>query len=370
MPSPKFLQIHTLTSYTGVLLNRDDQGLAKRLMYGDVIRTRISSQAIKRHWRDADDPHAIDRIADVPASYRSREAIVKKIADPLRGSVAENILEVLVLGLHRAVYGEKAESRESRQVLLLGEPELDWLRNQAVQLAGEADGDPDAAGDAVAAWSKQYRANLAAMRANTTMPGGIVAALFGRMVTSDPAANIEAPIHVAHAFTVHAEESEGDYFTALDDLDANNITATIQDTELTSGIFYGYSVVDIERLVSNVGDASLAGIVLSHLVYLSAEVSPGSKRGSTAPYSRAELVLLEAGDRQPRNLAGAFREPVPPKLTAATTALASHLEAFDHAYDTREQRRALSLSPVEIPRAEAGSLADLAAWAARLTDSH
>ena len=97
------------------------------------------------------------------------------------------------------------------------------------------------------------------MRATTAMPGGIVAALFGRMVTSDPAANVEAPIHVAHAFTVHAEETEGDYFTALDDLDAGNGTATIQDTELTSGIFYGYSVVDIEQLVSNVGDASLAG---------------------------------------------------------------------------------------------------------------
>ena len=370
MPSPKFLQIHTLTSYTGVLLNRDDQGLAKRLMYGDVIRTRISSQAIKHHWRNADDPHAIDRITDVPASYRSREAIVKKIADPLRGTVAEDVLEVLVLGFHRAVYGEKADSRDSRQVLLLGEPELDWLRNQAAEIAAEADGDPDAATDAVAAWSKQYRANVAAMRAVTAMPGGIVAALFGRMVTSDPAANIEAPIHVAHAFTVHAEESEGDYFTALDDLDAVNSTATIQDTELTSGIFYGYSVVDIERLVSNVGDASLAGVVLSHLIYLSAEISPGSKRGSTAPYSRAELVLLEAGDRQPRTLSGAFREPVPPKLDAAIAALASHLDAFDHAYDTREQRRVLTLSPVEIARAEAGGLADLAAWAAQLTDSH
>ena len=370
MPSPKFLQIHTLTSYTGVLLNRDDQGLAKRLLYGGVVRTRISSQAIKRHWRDADDPHAIDRITDVPASYRSREAIVKRIADPLRGSVPEDVLDALVLGFHRAVYGEKADSRDSRQVLLLGEPELDWLRNQAAELAAEVDGDPDAAADAVAAWSKRYRANIAAMRAQTAMPGGIVAALFGRMVTSDPAANIEAPVHVAHAFTVHAEESEGDYFTALDDLDAGHSTATIQDTELTSGIFYGYAVVDIERLVGNVGDAALAGVVLSHLVYLSAEVSPGSKRGSTAPYARAALVLLEAGDRQPRNLAGAFREPVPPQLAAAVAALASHLDAFDHAYDTREQRRVLTLGPVDVPRAEAGSLADLAAWAARLTGSH
>ena len=106
---------------------------------------------------------------------------MKRIADPLRGSVPEDVLDALVLGFHRAVYGEKADSRDSRQVLLLGEPELDWLRNQAAELAAEVDGDPDAAADAVAAWSKRYRANIAAMRAQTAMPGGIVAALFGRM---------------------------------------------------------------------------------------------------------------------------------------------------------------------------------------------
>ena len=53
-----------------------------------------------------------------------------------------------------------------------------------------------------------------------TSPGkhGLVGALFGRMVTSDPAANIDAAIHVAHAFTVHQEESESDYFSVVDDL--------------------------------------------------------------------------------------------------------------------------------------------------------
>ena len=51
MPDPRFLQIHTLSGYTAALLNRDDSGLAKRLPYGDALRTRISSQCLKRHWR-------------------------------------------------------------------------------------------------------------------------------------------------------------------------------------------------------------------------------------------------------------------------------------------------------------------------------
>jgi len=57
-------------------------------------------------------------------------------------------------------------------------------------------------------------------------------------------------------------------------------------------------------------DRDLAARVVENLVHLVAEISPGAKKGSTAPYSRAELVLVEAGDRQPRTLANAFRDPV------------------------------------------------------------
>ena len=41
----KFVQIHYLTSYPAALLNRDDAGLAKRIPFGGVTRTRVSSPA-------------------------------------------------------------------------------------------------------------------------------------------------------------------------------------------------------------------------------------------------------------------------------------------------------------------------------------
>ena len=55
MTTPRFLQIHTLHSYPAALLNRDDSGLAKRMPFGGAVRTRISSQCLKRHWRVAKD---------------------------------------------------------------------------------------------------------------------------------------------------------------------------------------------------------------------------------------------------------------------------------------------------------------------------
>ncbi|AYF01851.1 type I-E CRISPR-associated protein Cas7/Cas4/CasC [Paracoccus yeei] len=369
MTAPRFLQIHTLTSYAAALLNRDDSGLAKRLPYGDALRTRISSQCLKRHWRLAEDPHALARIDGAEAAFRSRELVTLKVIKPLRDAGIDGaVVDALEPEFQMALYGDKGVTKKSRQTLIFGETELRWLAAEAARLADEAGGDAKAAKTLAEAWRKGLNKSLKAMTAAASLPGGLTSALFGRMVTSDPEANITAPVHVAHAFTVHAEEAESDYFTAVDDLSGDEPGAdTIQETELTSGLFYGYVVVDIPGLIDNLGgDADLAGRVLHNLVYLIAEVSPGAKRGSTAPYGRAGMVLLEAGDRQPRSLAEAFRTPCPPHLGPAAQALTTQLEVFDRCYETGEERHVLSLANAPVPGAAPASLRQLAEWAGGL----
>ncbi len=400
MPQPRFLQIHFLAPYTAVLLNRDDSGLAKRLPYGGAMRTRISSQCLKRHWRIADDPHALDRIEGVERiegkdAFRSRELVTRQIIDPLRNDFDDAVVDALNQWLQFAVYSgnskerpkkrgqsAKSDAREGRPILLFGAPEIKWLREEFRKLAEKSidekgEPDPDKAFRLGEEWvglakkgksefQKMRAENLKALLDNCKPPAGLVGALFGRMVTSDPDASITAPVHVAHAFTVHAEEDESDYFTAVDDLAREDETGagTIQETELTSGLYYGYVVVDLPGLIDNLGgDRTLAGRVLHNLIYLIAEVSPGAKLGSTAPYSRASLMLLEAGDRQPRSLAEAFRTPCPPETGAAVVALSAHIQALDDAYATGEERRFMALSNHDLPGAERGSLAELASWA-------
>ena len=153
-------------------------------------------------------------------------------------------------------------------------------------------------------------------------------------------------------------------FTAVDDLSEDEPGAdTIQETELTSGLFYGYVVVDLRLLIENLGgDVELAGAVLHNLIHLIAEVSPGAKLGSTAPYGRASLMLLEAGDRQPRSLAEAYRRPSRPDTAAAAEAMRAHLTRLDEAYETGEERHVMTLVDVELPRAQQGSLSILANW--------
>jgi CRISPR system Cascade subunit CasC len=147
-------------------------------------------------------------------------------------------------------------------------------------------------------------------------------------------------------------------------------TAGIFETELTSGLFYNYVVIDVPALVANLGgDKALAGKVVEHLLHLIATVSPGAKKGSTAPYAYAELMLVETGRTQPRSQAAAYRNAVSLKsgdvLGTALTALGGHLQAMDAAYGVRERRAALCIRAVDLPGVtERGTLDDIASWAA------
>ena len=50
----RFVQIHMLTSYPPANLNRDDLGRPKTAKMGGVDRLRVSSQCLKRAWRESE----------------------------------------------------------------------------------------------------------------------------------------------------------------------------------------------------------------------------------------------------------------------------------------------------------------------------
>ncbi|KQT88478.1 type I-E CRISPR-associated protein Cas7/Cse4/CasC [Aurantimonas sp. Leaf443] len=348
----RFVQIHALTSYAAALLNRDDSGLAKRMPFGTAVRTRISSQCLKRHWRKADGPFALSAIGPDMA-VRSRKLPEERILTVLEAEGVgspesrKGTIDQLAIGL----YGKNAaKDKSSRQALLIGEPEIAYLLEKARAAAAEPD-EKAAAAAVERLFKKEEKANLSEMlKAKGPLQAGLEAALFGRMVTSDPEANTEAPIHVAHAFTVHGEQAETDYFTVVDDLETGTGAGGIFDTELTAGLFYVYVVVDVALLTRNLGgDAALAGKVVEHLVHLVATVSPGAKKGSTAPYAYADLVLVETGQRQPRSLSNAFRVPVRPSVADAAEALQAQLVKLDAMYGGGETRRLSALDPIPAP---------------------
>ena len=104
-PLPRFLQIHSLNAYTGALLNRDNTGLAKRMLYGGASRIRISSQSLKRHWRFADDPHALYSVPGAADDFRSRDLVTLKVIEPLRDRFPPEVIDAIEPELQTAVYG-------------------------------------------------------------------------------------------------------------------------------------------------------------------------------------------------------------------------------------------------------------------------
>jgi CRISPR system Cascade subunit CasC len=311
--------------------------------------------------------------AGVPMALRSREVVEREIVPKLTDADPQ-VVDAVKIALVKKLFGDNNTEIRNRQALLLGRPEIDYLTALAREAVGAGNVKQAEAVIEARIGKGDGKKNLAAMlKGAGNLAAGLETALFGRMVTSDTEANTDAAIHVSHAFTVHQEESESDYFTVVDDLrkveEGEAGAAGIFETELTSGLFYGYVVVDVPTLVNNLGgDRALAGRVVEHLLHLIATVSPGAKKGGTAPYAYAELMLVETGRRQPRSLAGAFRTPVPLAesnlLGAALTALGTHLREFDAAYGTNEARMALCTAEVNLPGVTARrGLDDIAAWA-------
>lgn len=407
MAQPLFLQIHTLTSYPGALLNRDDVGFAKRLPFGGATRTRISSQCLKRHWRTFQGEHALSSLHagndPIGHSVRSRHTFERFVVGPLlKEGVSADLARAATEAIMVAVLGESAKAKKAKedakkegdeatpsapgkkpkkptkkegdeegaaslmtgQITVLGEAEIAFFLTEARALAKEA-GSADKIEDAKKKrFTKDWGKNLDGLR----RAAGLEAALFGRMVTSDKLARADAAIHVAHAFTVHGEHTETDYFAAVDDLlggsedDAQLGSGHIGTTELTSGLFYGYVVVDVAQLVANLegcdpkqwtgADRKLAADVAAALVQLVARVSPGAKKGSTAPYAYSSLTLVEAGSAQPRTLANAFLKPVSVSassdlLSGAYNALVSYVTDVDEVFGLNNRRALAAIGPKE-----------------------
>jgi CRISPR system Cascade subunit CasC len=364
-----FIQIHTLTSYAAALLNRDDAGLAKRITFGNAERMRVSSQCLKKHWRDE-----LHRHLKLPKGIRSRMFFEREVwRRVIKADVDEETATNMVSALMKTLISSK-EGRDTqsdahplhlKQPVLFGKPEADYLVSLVVECA-KNDQEP---GEVLKERLKKEKSNLRALMkaaGQNDLVAGLEGAMFGRFVTSDILARTDASVHVAHAFTVHPLQTEVDYFTVVDDLkeDLEHLGAAhAGDMELGAGLFYGYVVVDVPLLISNLSGCESTKWkeqspetvmdtrdILEQLIEAIATVSPGAKLGSTAPYARAALVLLETGESQPRTLANAFLNAIIPAgdiMQTSVDKLGNHLEELDDMYGKAEDRFLASIKSTD-----------------------
>jgi CRISPR system Cascade subunit CasC len=331
--------------------------MAKTMPYGGIMRTRISSQCLKRHWRTAEGDYALSNIH--PDPVRTKEladmAIISRVRQRMP-DLEEDLVQMALNALNVGLYGPRGNDANNRQPLLFGQTEIEFLCDHTLNILRD-NSNPENMTKAVAGLfdNKSQGPNFAAFRQSQAMPAGLIGAMFGRMMTSDTDANIDAAVHVAHAFTTHGEEKDIDYFTAMEELSTDPGAAHIGEVEINSGIYYVYLCIDVKALTANTtgqppedwmeSDRSIAAQTAANLVGQVATVSPGAKKGSTAPYGYAKYMTVEAGERQPRSLSGAYRTPSKPELRDAMDKLRREMDCNDENYGPHEVRKSMANIP-------------------------
>ena len=95
----------------------------------------------------ADDEFAIHSIPGAEKAIRSRNVIERKVIQPLRDAneFSDDLLEAIQNEFNVAVYAGSGTSESSRQPLLLGLPEVEYLRRKAEGICQDNSDDVKAA---------------------------------------------------------------------------------------------------------------------------------------------------------------------------------------------------------------------------------
>ncbi len=351
----EFIQLHILASYPPSNLNRDDLGRPKTAVMGGTQRLRVSSQSLKRAWRESDifqeslSDHIGIRTKEMGVYvYKalttgcSLENVIKNNDDadtvfsPLSASKAKEYAQKIanVFGKVKTVKKNKDEIEDDANLDKFEDLKLEQLAHFSPEEIHLIDSLLVKLAETDAAPSKD---DLMLLREKHT---AVDIAMFGRMLASSPKYNTEAAVQVAHAITVHKVAVEDDYFTAVDDLnnaDDNSGAAHIGELEFASGLFYNYVCINRTLLADNLGgDEELVNKALRALVEAAAKVSPTGKQNSFASRAYASFILAEKGTQQPRSLSVAFLKALNGKtlLDESISALKDTNEKMENVYGT------------------------------------
>lgn len=347
-----FLQLHLLTAYPPSNPNRDDQGRPKSAQLGGSPRLRLSSQSIKRAARMSE---AFQMALAGHIGQRTKrigDVVQRHLED--KGAEAGKARE-FALAVTKA-FGSVTEAEKKKdapphtaQLAFISPDERRFALDLAERLlAGEAA-------------PKEKDLTKTVLR---TADGAVDIAMFGRMLADAPEFNREAAVQVGHAITTHAAQAEDDYFTAVDDLKTRTDdagAAHVGEHAFGSGVYYLYACVDCDLLLENLaGDAELAARGIEALVEALATSTPKGKQNSHAHRPRASYIRAEVGTHQPRDLTGAFFDPVKqtPLVSKSVEALNKTVEKIDRAYGVSHDGRAV----MDVEKGT-GSLAEIRAFA-------
>jgi len=328
------IQIHAIQNHSPANLNRDDLGAPKTCYFGGVLRSRISSQCLKRSIRLSPE------FAGLLGGIRTRQ-LAKLIAvgledDPKARKRAEDVLKAcgfLPKKAAKATEGEdEATSADKSKALV-------YTTRSAVDAMTRLF--REGANLTVDELARRFAEMIASDIAVPDM------ALSGRMLEPDKSAKdtwkgldttVEAALQVAHAISTHEAKPEVDYYVAADDIPGEDAGAGFLDEAMyAAACFYKYLSIDWDQLCTNLAKTGekaprLAAHTVGALLNAAALTTPSGKQNSYAAHNPPDGIIIEIRDT-PISYANAFAKPVeigPRDITSQSiTQLASYAHDLD-----------------------------------------
>jgi len=333
------IQIHAIQNHSPANLNRDDLGAPKTCYFGGVLRSRISSQCIKRSIRKSKE------FEKLLGGVRTRQ-LAKLIAENVPGTEmkkrAERILNICGFKPKKTKKSNTEEDNstdEDKSKMLVYTTKEAIAKMAALLQEGKGKTDEELA---------QQLCTLIAE--NTAIPD---MALSGRMLEPDKSSKelwkeldttVDAALQVAHAISTHEARPEVDYYVAADDIPGEDAGAGYVDEAMfASACFYKYFSIHWETLVDNLkGNEQLAAHTVGAFIRGAALVNPTGKQNSFAAHNPPDGMLVEIKNT-PISYANAFASPVPSKgnrdmISQSIAQLGQYIHDLDTGYGKPQKR--------------------------------
>jgi len=316
------IEIHAIQNHSPANLNRDDLGAPKTCYFGGVMRSRISSQCIKRSIRMS------EQFSLLCGGIRTRQ-LAKLIADKTNGK--GNIRQRAAKILEKCGIAAKDDNKSEMLVYTTQD-----AIGQIAKLLQENDGEPDKLAEDCG-------------RLISTLVAVPDMALTGRMLETGVLTDttVEASLQVAHAISTHEARPEVDYYVAADDVPGTDAGAGYVDEAMfASACFYKYFSIHWETLVGNLkGNSPLAAHTVGAFLRGAALANPTGKQNSFAAHNPPDGIVVEVKQNgaTPISYANAFAAAVPTKgprdiVSQSIAQLGQYIHDLDTGYGQTGQR--------------------------------
>lgn len=327
------IEIHVIQNHSPANLNRDDLGAPKTCYFGGVLRSRISSQCIKRSIRMSKD---FEPLLGGVATRRLAQLISSSGVDSSPAQRATKILEICGIAPKDRkkgsaddsltdedksagrVYTSRKAIEEMATLLRNGEKESDQkLAAKFAKLIGEHTAVPDMALFGRMLEPKKPRKDKKGTSADASgsESGEEAEKSDAKGVWKGLNLTVEAACQVAHAISTHEARPEVDYFVAADDIPGEDVGAAYVDEAMfASACFYKYFSIHWETLAKNLtgfgeDHQKLAAHTVGAFIRGVATVNPTGKQNSFAAHNFPDGMLIEIRDSAPISYANAFVKP-------------------------------------------------------------